>query len=112
MVHDPLDAGGDVGPVPGALGVHGLGHNQLRVGRHARDAFAVVLGGGDDPAHMGAVALVVLGAARALGLVTVRPDATGRLHDLAGEVLVFEVDAGVDDADPYAGAGAAGPGGF
>ena len=60
---------------------------------------------------MGAVAEVVLGRAGALERVAVGLEAAGRLDDVAGEVLVAEVDAGVDDADPYPGPGGAGPGG-
>ena len=58
---------------------------------------------------MGAVTLVILSGARALGDVAARTHAAGRFHDLAGEVLVLEVDAGVDDPDAHAGAGRAGP---
>ena len=61
---------------------------------------AVVLEGGGDAGHVGAVAEVVLGRAGALERVAPGVDTAGRLHDVGGEVLVGEVDAGVDDADP------------
>src|SRR5581483_766076 len=109
VVDDPLDPADHVGPLAGALGPERLGHHEHGTGGDAGDALAVVGDGGGDTADVRAVALVVLGAALALGLVAAGADAAGRGHDLAGEVLVGEVDAGVDDPDAHAGAGRARP---
>src|SRR5581483_4731112 len=110
VVDDPLDAGDDVGLVGGGA-LEDLGHDQPGVGGDPGDALPVVLHGGDDPGDVGAVAEVVLGRAGALQGVAVGVEAARRLDDLAGEVLVAEVDAGVDDADLHAGARRLGPGG-
>ncbi len=60
---------------------------------------------------MGAVAEVVLGRAPAFELVAVGIEAAGRRDDVGGQVLVGEIDPGVDDADPDALTGRPGPGG-
>src|SRR5439155_20539548 len=112
VVHDPLDAADHVRALAGALGAQHLGHHQLGVGGDAGDALAVVLDGGGEAAPVGAVALVVLGAPLTLGGVAAGTHATDRFDDLACEVLVLQVDARVDDPDPHAGAGRAGPGLF
>src|SRR5581483_11619896 len=103
VVDDPLDPADHVGPLAGALGPERLGHHEHGTGGDAGDALAVVGDGGGDTADVRAVALVVLGAALALGLVAAGADAAGRGHDLAGEVLVGEVDAGVDAPAPTIG---------
>ena len=109
MVDDPHDARLHVGVGAGAVGVQRLGDDELGAGRDTGDALAVVLHGGDDAGHMGAVAVVVLPGARAPGRIGVGPDAVGAHQDLACQVFVVEIDAGVDDSHADAGSGAAVP---
>ena len=106
MVDDPADAGGHVVVVAAAARVQGLGHHELGPGRHRGHALAVVGHGRGYAAHVGSVTLVVLARALALGGVAARADAGHGGRDLAGEILVAQVDAGVDHADAHAGAGA------
>src|SRR5581483_12450918 len=97
-----------------AVGVVGVvvervGHVEPRRGRHAHDADAVVLVGGDDAGHVRAVTLDVLAAVAAVRRVTAVVAARDGGRDATGEIGVGEVDAGVDDADAHVGAGAGRP---
>ena len=118
VVGGPADAGrhvsGGARRRAAAVAVAGVrehpDHDELGVGGHAGHPAVVVGGGGRDAGHVGAVAVVVLGRAAAAPGVAVGADAAGRGDDLAGEVLVAEVDAGVDDGDGDPVAAAGGPG--
>src|SRR5207245_14359 len=96
VVDDPLDAGGDVVVAGARAAREHPGHDELGAGRRPGHAPAVVGDGGRDPADVGAVPVDVLGAAGAGELGPAGVYARRALHDLAGEVLVVEVDAGVD----------------
>src|SRR5581483_4585908 len=109
LVDGPLDASHDVGNGGGTGGRHGLGHHQLGVGGDPGDADAVAPHGGDDPSHVGPVAVVVLARTGAARRAAGGADAVRGGDDLARQILVEEVDSGVDDADPDPGAGRAGP---
>src|SRR5581483_5548498 len=109
VVDDPVDAGVGVLDGDAAAGVGDLGHHEFGVGGDAGHADAVVLVGGDDAGDVRAVAHVVLARPSAVLGVALRLEATGVGHDLPGQVLVFEVHAGVDDADLHVAAGGAGP---
>src|SRR5205823_10833624 len=97
VVDHPLDAGHDVGHRGRSRGRHDLGHHQVGVGGDTGDPDAVAPHGGGDARDVGAVAVVVGAGAGATGRVTGGADARGGGHDLARQVLVGDVDAGVDD---------------
>ena len=111
VVDRPADAGGDVLERAAFLVEH-LDGLDLRAGRDAGDADVVVGDRGGDAGDVRAVrALARLARGRA-GLpvaVAARGRAAveerGAGHQLAAEVGMAEVDAGVDDADRRAGAG-------
>ncbi len=93
-----VDAGGDVVSGAGSLvAQHPHGHH-LRAGRHAGDADPVAGGGGDDPAHVRAVAVAVLRS----GVVL---DEVAPGSELPGEVGVVGLRARVHHGDDRAGAG-------
>ena len=104
MLHDPPDARLDVGRAAAAIAVEDLCHHQVGAGRNTRDAPAVVLVRRRDATHVGAMAVVILGVAVARAGVAIGIDAARALRDLAGQVLLGEMDPGVDDADADAGA--------
>ena len=111
MGDDPEDPGPDIGDRAAVVAVEDLGHHEGGVGSHAGDAAPVVAPGGGDAGDVGAVATVVPPRAAAPIRVAAGADAAGVGHDLAGQVLVVEVDAGVDDADLHPGPGRLRPGG-
>ena len=111
VVDDPHDAGIDVGEVARASGVQDLGHHQLGIRCGTRYSEPVVGRGGGDPRDMRAMPIVVLGAPVALGGVAAGVDAVGAGDDLAGQILVADVDSRVDDPDLHPAPGARAPSG-
>src|SRR5207248_6144108 len=103
------DARGDVVDAARTAAVEHLDREQHRVGRGTGDAVAVVGDRRGDAGDVAAVTVVVVAVARAAVLApggrAGGPDARGVPDDLVLEVVVVEVDAGVDDRDRGAGPG-------
>jgi hypothetical protein len=91
-----VDAQGDVGVPAAAVVVEHLDRPHLGVPTDARDALGVIGGGGHDPRHVGAVPVAVIGERT---VAEVAPD-----DDLARQVGVRGVHAGVEDGDDHVGA--------
>ncbi len=93
MVDGPDDALDDVAVLAESIGVEdGHGHDAHAIEPDAGNAGAVVGGRGDDSGHRGAVAV------RVVGRVGARDEA-GATDELAGEVRVSGIDAGIEDGD-------------
>jgi hypothetical protein len=97
-----VDAAGDRAEVTAAVGVQCPDGQNPRAGGGAGDADAVAGVRGDDPAHVRPVAVGVV-------RVRVAVDEVGAGGDVAGQIGVRGVDAGVDHRDQHAGAGRDGP---
>jgi hypothetical protein len=108
VLDDPVDRRDDLRDIHGSVGGTDLQRDELGVRGHAHEAGTGGVATGDDPGHMGAVAVGV--APLQVRRLTLEREIRA-VGDVAGGESVHGRDAGVDERDADALAGVAALGG-